>query len=354
MLSQRGADAYVSDGQADVRYFTGSDGATGVVCVTADGVTELIVAAGEAAAASASTTGTQVSPVPVGVPLEPLVAERLHALAVRHLIVSASGKTALDLLTAIASVARVDQDRQLGYALRREKSVGEQALLRRAASQCDAGLASGLGALRPGVTELEVVGAIEAAIRAAGADGTAFATNFASGPRSVYPNARPTGRKLALGDLGFIDLGPLCGGYHADAARPFVLGRPTRAQEQILDAILRALGWVLENVRPGMRGREVYHGVVVSLEASGFAAPLPHHAGHGLGLFGAEPPWMLPESKDELRLGDFLAIEPGVYVPGIGGARVEQNIVLTATGCELLTQCPIDPVVTAGGDASHP
>jgi Xaa-Pro dipeptidase len=113
----------------------------------------------------------------------------------------------------------------------------------------------------------------------------------------------------------------------------------------MLGAVEGALLWALEAIRPGMLGSEIYNGVMARLAASGFDAALPHHAGHGLGLFGAEPPCMLPQSHDDLRIGDFLAIEPGVYVPGVGGARMEQDVLLTASGCELLTLFPLDPVV---------
>jgi len=352
LLRERDADVYVSDRPADIRYLTGSEEAAGVVLAFADGTTELVVAAIGLAAATATTAATLVSAPGVGDALDPLVADRVLANGAERVILAVGGTSQVTLGTAIAAIARLELDARLGEELRRQKSPGERALLRRAASQCDAGLAAAFAALRPGVSELEVAAAVEAAIRVAGAEGTAFATNLASGGRGSFPNARASDKLLALGELGFLDLGPLCGGYHADAARTFVLGSPTRTQTAIVEAVLSALAWALRALEPGILGHEVYRGVAASLAASGFEGPMPHHAGHGLGLFGAERPWMLPGSQDDVRIGDHLALEVGVYVPYVGGARIEQDIIVTASGYELLTMFPLDPVVSPTSSVS--
>jgi Xaa-Pro aminopeptidase len=345
-LRQRHADAYLSASPADIRYFTGSDEVRGFVMVSADAEAELIVPPLVELAVRASTEGIAIFVGSIDGNLDELLAKRLESRRVGRLL---TGRLEAPTSRTIHSILanEVLDGTPVANALRREKSEGEKALLRSAAAICDIGLAAAFEGIRPGASELSVVASAEAAIRLAGAEATGFPTSFGSGPRSVFPSAQPTERALEIGDMGFLDIGPLHRGYHADATRSFVLGPPTADQKALLGAVQAALDRAITSIRPGLPAEGVYTIVVDTIAGAGFPRLLPHYAGHGLGLFGGEPPWLVPGNADPIRGGDFLAIEPGIYAPGLGGARLEQDVLVHEDGCELLTLFPVGPFVGA-------
>jgi Xaa-Pro aminopeptidase len=346
LLLARHCDVFLSAAPADVRYFTGSVDAAGILLVWEDASCHLIVPSLVAEATRASATDAALVAADLGQPLHGLVGARLHGGRARRVLLGQADPDLRSAVGAALGAAGITNGATVAASLRRDKDDSERESLRRAARACDQGLAAAMRALNLGTSELAVVAAAEAGIRLAGAEGTAFPTNFASGKRSAFPNARPTEKTLASGDMGFIDLGPLLDGYHADATRPFVLGQPTDVQRAAVQAILKALELGIAAIRPGARAGDLYALVADDLAKSGFGGGLPHQAGHGLGLFGAEAPWLMPGSADEIRRGDFIALEPGVYIQGVGGVRVEQDLMVTAAGCEVLTRCPIEPFVS--------
>ena len=224
--------------------------------------------------------------------------------------------------------------------LRWVKDAEELAAISRAVEIADQGFAHILGVLRPGVSERAVAFELETFMRRAGADGVAFDSVVASGPRSALPHGRATDRVMARGDLVTLDFGALCGGYCSDCTRTIVLGRADDRQRQVYDIVLDAQRHALAMMRPGMPCRAVDEGARSVIAAAGFGEAFGHSLGHGLGLEVHEGPRLSPQEDAVLEPGMVVTVEPGIYLPGWGGVRIEDDVVVTAEGCRILTRAP--------------
>jgi len=220
--------------------------------------------------------------------------------------------------------------------MRVRKSAEELAALQRAAAQADRAMAAGVAACRPGVTELEVAKAIEAAFLADGADQVEFAI-VASGPNGAFPHHHPGQRRLQPGDTVIIDIGASLDGYKSDITRVVHLGQPPAEVQQVYAAVLEAVRRAEAVVRPGVLARDVDRAARAHLEAAGYGALFVHRTGHGLGLESHEPPWITSDNDTRLEPGMVFSIEPGVYLPGRFGVRIEDIVAVTPEGVRILT-----------------
>jgi len=228
--------------------------------------------------------------------------------------------------------------------VRMVKDDGEIAIFREAASRLSA-IARRLPELAvPGRTEREVADAIEEAMRRSGFSRPAFDTIVASGPNSALPHASPTERVIQAGDPTVLDFGGVYGGYCVDLTRTVQLGPSSPEMARMLAAVAEAQQAALEAVAPGRRPSEVDAAARSVLERHGLADAFGHGTGHGLGLEIHEDPRvgrLVPGQPDDpLVPGVVITIEPGAYVPGIGGVRIEDDVLVTAGGCEVLTDVP--------------
>jgi Xaa-Pro dipeptidase len=221
--------------------------------------------------------------------------------------------------------------------LRRTKSTVELEKLARAAAITDAATEEILGSLHGGQTELEVAIAIGASIGAAGGR-LAFDTLVLSGPNSALPHGRPSGQHLRRGDLVLLDFGAAHEGYCADTTRVVVVGAPTARQREIHGLVLAAHDAAIDAVRAGATTGDVDSAARRVIEAAGLGDQFFHRTGHGLGLEAHEDPSLDPGSKTVLEAGMVFTVEPGIYIPGWGGVRIEDNVVVDADGCRLLTR----------------
>jgi Xaa-Pro aminopeptidase len=230
-------------------------------------------------------------------------------------------------------------------ALREVKDVGEIALLRLACEAADAALADlvAAGGLRPGRTEKEVGRDLESRMLDHGADGVSFETIVAAGPNSAIPHHRPTDAVLAAGDFVKIDFGALVAGYHSDMTRTFVLSPVAQWQHDVYDLVATAQRLGSEALAPGVSLSGV-DGVSRQVIAdAGFAENFGHGLGHGVGLQIHEAPGISASSAGTLLAGSAVTVEPGVYLPGHGGVRIEDTLVVgsdDAPAPELLTRFP--------------
>ena len=221
--------------------------------------------------------------------------------------------------------------------LRMVKSPDEIALLQKAAAITDSVCAATLEALRPGQTELEVEGAVLARIADAGAE-PSFGPLIQSGPNGALPHLGPTSRRLEPGDLVVVDVGAAWRGYKGDITRMAVLGPPDAEQRRLHDLVLRAHDLGLATVRPGVQAGEVDLAARGVIEQAGEGERFIHRTGHGLGLDGHEEPNFAPGDETVLGPGMVATIEPGVYIQGWGGVRIEDDVVVTDSGSRSLTQ----------------
>lgn len=230
--------------------------------------------------------------------------------------------------------------------LRQVKDPAEvEALRRAAAAGCD--LYEGmLSFIEVGMRELDVAAELEHRARLAGADGMSFETIAASGMRSAMPHARATGARLAPGTLLTLDFGIMLDGYCSDMTRTVFLGgaaatrRQTKAykeQRAVFQAVLEAQQGAVNAVRAGTTAGAVDAAARRSLKQAGWAKYFTHSTGHGLGLEIHEGPRIAAKQEAVLEMGMVITIEPGVYIPGCYGVRIEDTVLVTETGCEVLT-----------------
>ena len=220
--------------------------------------------------------------------------------------------------------------------LRRTKSPAELEKLQRAAAITDAATEEILEWIREGKTELEVAHSLGASIGAAG--GTlAFETLVLSGPNSALPHGRPSGRRLGAGDLVLLDFGAAFEGYRADTTRVAVVGEPDARQREIHALVLAGHDAAISAVRAGATTGDIDSAARKVIEAAGLGDQFFHRTGHGLGLETHEEPSLDPGSGTKLEVGMVFTVEPGVYIPGWGGVRIEDDVVVEADGCRLLT-----------------
>lgn len=342
LLLERKLDAALVSNAADVRYLSGFRGDEAL----------LLVSPGQALICADSRFWTQIEGEVAGFEL-----------------VRSEGGAALaaDALAAWAAAdGRGDGERRLGFqgdvmsyaghrrlrrgfagrlvnlgarvsALREVKDEAELRLLRAAAAIADAALETVVAQGLRGRAESEVAWAVEQAVRGGGAEAVAFATIVAAGPRGALPHANPTDAAIGDGDLVVIDMGARLDGYHSDITRTFAVGRADGEQRAVYDIVLAAQNAGLEAVRGGVEARVVDAAARGVIETAGYGERFGHGTGHGVGLEIHEAPLVNRRGRERLAPGMVVTVEPGIYLEGRFGVRIEDTVVVTAGGCERLT-----------------
>jgi Xaa-Pro aminopeptidase len=222
-------------------------------------------------------------------------------------------------------------------ALRESKDAGEVALIRQAGEMAISALRKTLKEVRPGLTELNVAGILEKALRDEGSEDFPFATIVASGPRAALPHARASSREIEKGDLLLLDFGAQYQGYCSDITRTVVLGKSTDEQRAIHAIVREANAVASKSVRAGMKGQDADGLARRYIEDRGYGEAFGHSLGHGLGLEVHEAPRLAKTVETLLGAGAVVTIEPGIYRPGWGGVRIEDDVHLAASGPVILT-----------------
>jgi len=221
-------------------------------------------------------------------------------------------------------------------SLRMTKDAHEMANMAKACTMVEAGMESALRSIRPDVSELDVQLAIEHDLRALGAGGP-VRMSVASGPRSGLAHNGTGTRVIAEGDLVWVDLMVSHKGYWADITRTFVVGQISPELQQIYQVVLEAQQAAREKAKPGMSGRDIDAIARGIIESRGFGEYFTHRTGHGLGLEIHEEPYIVASNDVPLEAGMTFTIEPGIYLPGKGGVRIEDDVVLVPGGARSLT-----------------
>jgi Xaa-Pro aminopeptidase len=231
--------------------------------------------------------------------------------------------------------------------LREVKSEDELRLLRAASDAADGAVTAAFSACRAGVTELEVAEAAAAAFRAAGCEEVMF-TIVASGPNGAYPHHHTDGRVLQAGDAIVIDIGARLDGYASDITRMAFVGEPTERYLEVHRIVEAAVQAGLASARPGANCHDVDAAARGVIEKAGFGEYFVHRTGHGLGISTHEPPWIMRGEDVPLRVGMVHSIEPGIYLPGEFGVRLEEIVHVTDGGCERFSGLPRELHVVEG------
>jgi len=226
--------------------------------------------------------------------------------------------------------------------LRMVKSASEIEAIRRAVRINSEAFDRAMEHLRPGISENCFAAEIDYQMRLLGAERQAFETIVASGPRSALVHARPSGDPILANELLLIDMGAHCGGYASDMTRMAFPGQPDRKTKQHHAFVLEAQLAALDAVKPGASSVAVDRAARQVLKRHGVGDAFVHSTGHGLGLEVHEPPRVAKKYRTRLEAGMVITVEPGIYLPDFGGIRIEDTVVVTPHGCEVLTPTPKD------------
>ena len=336
-LEGEGLDGLLVTHLPNIRYLTGFSGSAALLLVRAD-TTTLITDfryAAQAPEEAGDAAVVEVDRKSVWERLGRVLGERpaaalgieSHALTLRD----AERVAGLTRSRLVPGPDRVER-------LRAVKAPEEVAAVRAAAALAQAALAEVLPTVRVGHTEQEVGAALEAALRRHGSEWHPFPTIVASGPRSALPHARTSPRPIGAGEWLLLDFGAQVDGYCADLTRTVVIGRRADERQRTLYEIVRtAQQRALQNLRPGMTGREGDALAREVIAARGFGEAFGHSLGHGLGLEVHEAPRLAPTAEAPLPLHAVVTVEPGIYLPGWGGVRLEDDVYLGPDGTVVLS-----------------
>lgn len=344
-LVEAGVDTFIVTKPHNIRWLTGFTGSNGRLVVTVDTLTAVtdgryreqiarqLAATGVEAEVEVTTTG-------VGEALAAAItAGSAVGLEANHVTWKARDQVAewLPDRELVATDGLVEE-------LRKHKDDGERSRLERAAAIADRALAEVHPSLGDGVTELEVARRLDRLMVDGGADEPSFETIVASGPNSALPHARPTHRVIEQGELVIIDMGSRVDGYGSDMTRTFVAGGDPESldpeQRRWYRAVAEAQAAGVAAVTDGAVIRDVDAACRQVLEGHGLEEAFVHGTGHGIGLEIHEDPILSPRTDGILRAGYVVTIEPGVYVPSLGGVRIEDSVVVGPSGCEAITHSP--------------
>jgi Xaa-Pro aminopeptidase len=222
--------------------------------------------------------------------------------------------------------------------LRRQKEADEIALIKECTRACEAGHAKAREVLKPGLGEYDVFRAVYgAALEKAGRPCLIYGDFRATTPTQIKAGGLPTPYKLKAGDFFILDYSVVLDGYRCDFTNTLCVGDPNEKQKHLFETVSAAMRSGEKALKAGAPARDVFDATEKPIRDAGLEAHFRHHAGHGIGLAHPEPPILVPESDDVLIAGDVVTLEPGLYVEGIGGIRIEHNYLITDSGYERLS-----------------
>ena len=330
-------DGLVVTGPENIRYLSGFSGSLGYL-VIGSGTAEILGDSrywlqmeAEAPAFTLVRSGPSHG-------LWALVSERLKALHLRRIGFESQQLTVDQhqrLAAALPAELTLVPTAGLVEELRIIKGAEEVALLRAVASIAGRSFDRIRSAVRPGLRERDVAFLLEQTFRELGADGPAFETIVAAGERGALPHGRASDRVLERGDMVVVDFGATAAGYHSDTTRTIVLGEPTTEQARVIEAVRQAQLASMALMKPGVAADEIDRRAREAL--AGEAHAFGHGLGHGIGLQVHERPFLSPTDHTALRPGMVITNEPGIYIPGWGGVRLEEMVLITEADPEVLT-----------------
>lgn len=345
-IAEASCDALIVTKSQNVRWLTGFTGSNGTAVVTGDGLT--LVTDGR------YTTQAEAELSEAKVEADVIISRELLGSLQKSM--GPSKRVGLESEDISWAQQRLIEeglhDRELVATaglveqLRKVKDAGEIDRLRHAAKITDQALADVRSELSQGCSERQIAQLLEQGMRQLGADDVSFPTIVASGPNSALPHASPTDRTIETGDLVIIDVGARVDGYGSDMTRTFMIGSSTSEQSDLYRAVARAQAAGLSAVRHGVDAKTVDDVCRQSLAEDSLDAAFIHGAGHGIGLEIHENPILSARTEETIQTGYVITVEPGAYLPEIGGVRVEDSVIVTATGCTPITKSPKDPLVT--------
>lgn len=329
-------DALFISSPPNIRYLTGFTGSNGMLLLERDRAVFLTDPRYRIQAAQQVSCPSQVGSGPLLPRIIGLIKRRrIPRLGVER---NRIGFEQYDYLRSELPVgASIEPVNGVVERLRMVKSESEIALIRQSVATNSRAFEAAAAALKPGKREFEVAAELDFRMRKFGAEAQAFDTIVTSGERSALPHARPTDTAIAANQLVLVDAGAIQTGYASDMTRMLYLGSPSRRLKELYRTVLEAQLAAIDAVRPGISAGRVDRAARDVFKLAGLDKSFVHSTGHGLGLEIHEPPRIGRKDKMRLEKGMTITIEPGVYIEGFCGIRIEDTVLVTASGCEVLT-----------------
>ncbi len=354
-LDEAGIDVLIITNLLNVRYLTGFSGSAGSLIISSASYTSDSPGILFTDSRYMEQSEQQVNESGSGALVEIVIGNLSRQYEMARLFAAKSSKTAIEgdstsltsfyawtsalEKTIAVSEVKVETQRQC-------KDDSEIDAIRRACQIADQALEKVLPRLKDEPTEIEFAAELEFHMRMLGAQGPSFDTIVASGPHSAMPHARPTDKRIIEGDPVVVDFGAIWDGYHSDCTRTYFLGStPSRQFKRVYEAVEASQLAGSATALVGTAASKVDNACRDSLHQAGLDEFFTHSTGHGVGLEVHELPWIHKDNKSALSVGDVMTVEPGVYLPGEMGVRIEDTIAISQSGSERLTNIAKSPLI---------
>jgi len=325
---------------ANLTYLTGFSGASALL-IPKNGESTVYVYGVNFAHAKAELSDFKVDLVKHGESLMTKIAKLASTHKIKKLAVDALDIESWQTLSkALGDEKMLAADNSAIRELREVKDEKEIELLRKAGEITSEGMRVAYETVAAGMREYEVAAEIEYAMRKLGSSGTAFETIVASGLSSAFPHGGCSDRKIGDGDLVIIDVGATYRFYRSDMTRTLVAGKPSEKQKKLYQTAKTAQEKAFDALKPNAKAKDIDAAARRIIADAGYGEHFVHNLGHGVGLEVHEPPTLSPESKDPLAVGNVVTVEPGIYLVGYGGIRIEDKVLVQRNGAEKLTNGP--------------
>ena len=341
-FEKEGLDGFLIGNEANLLYFIGFPGAS-CVLIPKTGESIIYVYGVNYEQVKAKAKGFKVELVKRGENLATKIAEKVEASRIKQLGLDTIAGVPhvadyLKLGRVLRGIAKIKVENEPVRALRKVKDEEELELMKKAGELTSEGMKVAYETIKPGVREYEVAAEIEYAMRKKGSWGTAFKTIVVSGVRSAFPHGGCTDRKMKKGDLVVVDIGATYQFYCSDMTRTVTAGKPSTKQKKIYEIVKMAQEKSFQNVKSKAKTKNIDATARKVIDDAGYGEYFVHGLGHGVGLEVHESPTLNRESKDRLTIGNVVTIEPGIYIVGFGGIRIEDTVSVGKNKAERFTK----------------
>jgi Xaa-Pro aminopeptidase len=340
-MSKNRLDGYLVSNETNILYLTDAVG-TSALWIPAEGENLLYVYPVNYESVKASAKNCQVTLVKRSEDPYRKLAEQIQQAKLKRIGFDTLNATSYLTVRKSLKGTRIKPSGKLVQDLRAVKEPAELAAMNKAAEITDEGVKTALKMMKPGMREYELAAEMEYCMRKLGSEGTAFDTIVASGARSAFPHGGCTDRKILEGEFIVIDVGAKYGNYRADITRTYMIGKPSPKQKKMYEVVKEAQQKAFEKIKVGVRNSEVDAAARKVIEKAGFGPYFVHGLGHGVGLDVHEAPTLNAESRERLKAGNVVTDEPGIYIVGYGGVRIEDTVAVHQNSAERLTKAPYE------------
>lgn len=335
---KREFDGYLITNKINILYFTNFDGAAAML-IPSENDSVLYVYGVNYEEAKIEAKNCRVELMKRGEELVKKVAKQIGGLKLEKVgFDTMNVETHQKLGKALKDTVRLEPKSEYVWKLRRVKDEEELRRIRNAASLTVEGMQTANDTISAKLREYDVAAEIEYTMRTHGSHGLAFDTIVASGPRSAYPHGGCGERRLKTGDFVVVDIGATYGNYHADMTRTFIVGKPSSKQKKIYGVVETAQEKAFQRIRDDVKAAEPDAAARNIIKKAGYGEFFVHGLGHGVGLEVHEQPVLSSTSKDVLKAGNVVTDEPGIYIVGFGGVRIEDTVLVRKGEAERLTE----------------